>query len=458
MTDGTLRAGAGCADITPALGIQLAGDIGRHRPAEEIRDRLYARVLALASGDARCGIISLDLLAASTAMADAVRRAVAAELEIAPTDVFFSVTQNHAAPNLGHTFVTDECPLFPPEYPWLRGGDDRYNPGCVAQCAAAARAARAHLQPVTLAAGRGIDNRVAFNRRVVLRDGTARTHPPQCDPSILHVEGPTDPEVGVLALTGADGTPVSALLHHTCHPTYGYPETFVIADWPGEWAERMRERIGGIPLVMNGCCGNIHHYNHLDPTFVQTWDGYRPMAAKLTETAMSIMGRLEPVPDAPLAWARTVLRLPLRILTPEVIAQAQAMVDVHPTPLFTNAEKTTVHWDWVYAVATLDLQATQDRDSYCDYEIQALRVGDFALVALMGEPFVEVQLRIKQQSRARYTQVVHFSNGYAGYIPTADALRRGGYETWTSNWSKFQPEALEQIGEAAIGLVNGLFE
>jgi hypothetical protein len=48
--------------------------------------------------------------------------------------VIFHVTQNHASPSLGHTFVSDECALFPPEYPWLRGGDDRYHPLCVEQC------------------------------------------------------------------------------------------------------------------------------------------------------------------------------------------------------------------------------------------------------------------------------------------------------------------------------------
>ncbi len=50
MSDGTsnfqaLCAGAARADITPSLGTQLAGDIGRCRPTEEIRDRLYANAL-----------------------------------------------------------------------------------------------------------------------------------------------------------------------------------------------------------------------------------------------------------------------------------------------------------------------------------------------------------------------------------------------------------------------------
>jgi hypothetical protein len=219
----------------------------------------------------------------------------------------------------------------------------------------------------------------------------------------------------------------------------------------------MAERWGGTPLVVNGCCGNVHPTNHLNPE--ETWDtrGYRQMAAKLTETALHAAERLRPSPSAPLAWERTVLRLPLRTLAPEVLEEARRYLEIYPTPKFLDDERTQVDWDWVYAVTRLDLAATEARDPFCAYEVQALRLGDLALVALMGEPFVEAQLRLKLESPAPYTFVAHFCNGYAGYLPTAEAFARGGYETRTSNGSKWQPEALEQITDAALGLVRRLF-
>jgi hypothetical protein len=129
------------------------------------------------------------------------------------------VVQNHAAPPLGHLFLVDEKKTrFPPEYPWLMGGDDRYNEPTVASCIEAIGQAVRNLEPVTLAVGHGVDGRVAFNRRFVMRDGTTRCHPAWCDPNILHVEGPTDPEVAVVTFTNAEGKVVAALLHHTCHP------------------------------------------------------------------------------------------------------------------------------------------------------------------------------------------------------------------------------------------------
>ncbi|HOF90065.1 MAG TPA: hypothetical protein PLZ36_18475, partial [Armatimonadota bacterium] len=126
-TTSPLLAGAASADITPDHGIQLAGDIGRYRPTEEIRERLYVNALVLEAGGQRCCLLSLDLLSATNWLADELRRQVAARLGIAPEAVALHVTQNHAAPSLGHLFLIDhEHTLFPAEYPWLMGGDDRY--------------------------------------------------------------------------------------------------------------------------------------------------------------------------------------------------------------------------------------------------------------------------------------------------------------------------------------------
>ena len=451
-----LRAGAARVDITPDLGIQLAGDIGRYRPTEEIRDRLYANALALEYAGRRVCVLSLDLLASATEWSDRIREGIAQRYGIAPEAAVVHVVQNHASPALGHCFVKESCTLMPAEYPWLRGGDDRYHAPTVEKCIQAVGQAVAGLEPVTLRVGRGIDGRVAFNRRYILRDGSARMGGPVCDPQILQAEGPADPEVGVATLTNERGLVVSALLHHTSHPCHGYPRRYVIGDWPGVWVQLTRERFGPqcVPLVINGCCGNVIHGNCLDPEFKSE---YHKMAEKLAETTAQVLDRMEEQDSGALAMERTVLRLPLRALSDEMVSQARDLIEKHPDPIWLDQEKTRVDWDWVYAVMILDLKDTEDRDPYCDYEIQALRIGETALVTLMGEPFVEGQLRIKRESPAPYTFVAHFCNGYAGYIPTREALRRGGYETNTSNGSKFQPEALDTIVNAAIELLKKLF-
>ncbi|NQU12431.1 hypothetical protein HQ590_16670 [bacterium] len=455
-SDAGLRAGVGQADITPARGIQIAGDIGRYRPVEEIRDPLFAKAMIVEQGGRRACFVVLDVLAITRQWSDAIRRQAAERFGLDFDAILVHVTQDHAAPSIGHCFIWDQSPWFPPQYPWLLGGDDRYNPVAVNGALTALEQALATIQPVTMKVGRGVDGRVAFNRRFIMRDGTARTHPGMCNPDVLQVEGPADPEVGVMVLASPDGQAIAALLHHTCHPCHGYPQRWISADWPGAWCHGVRAILGDrcVPMVINGFCGNIHHCNHLDPEYRQD---HHEMARQLTQTTQQVLARLQPVAAPILDWRVRSLSIPMRRPTDQEIVTARQMLQAHPEPIWTDATQTAVVWDWVYAAMRLDLAEHYDRNSNFDYPIQAYRLGNAAIIAVGGEPFVEEQLRIKAAMPATFVFPAHMCHGYVGYIPTAEAFVRGGYETDTSNGSKLAPQALRMIGDAAIEMLHELY-
>jgi hypothetical protein len=345
-----------------------------------------------------------------------------------------------------------------PDSLWfLRGGDDRYNPVAIDGILKAMESALASLQPVTLAIGRGIDGRVAFNRRFIMRDGTGRTHPSSCDPNILCCEGPIDPEVGVMTFTGRDGQAIAALLHHTCHPVHGCSRRWISAGWPGAWADGVKKQLGSdcVPLVLNGFCGNIHHCNHLVP---DQKDDYQEMGKKLTETTERVLKTLTPMKSPLFDWRTRHIAIPTRKLKPADIAAARKIIKANPKPPWTDKEKTAIHWDWVYAHATLDLAQQQRRCSTADCRIQVFRIGDLGLVAAPGEPFVEEQLRIKRESKAPFTWAAHMCGSYSSYVPTREAFLHGGYETRTANWSMLDPCALELYGDTALSLLKALFK
>ncbi len=452
-----LRAGAAKTVISPEKGIQIAGDIGRHRPCSNVLEPLYARALALEHAGERYAILSIDVLAIDNPWADEIRRRAQETYQLAPERLIIHITQNHAAPSIGNHFCRDSCTLLPDEYAWLRGGDPRYNAPAVTGCVDALGMALANMQPVTVAVGRAIDGRVAFNRRFVLRDGTTVCHPPQCSPNILHVEGPTDPEVGIATFTNSEGQVISALLHHTCHPCHGYGANDALAGWPGAWCDEMEAHFGAgcTPLVINGCCGNVHYVNHADPH--PLWD-HRIMGQMLADSTRTALAQMTPVDAATFAWARRVLPLPRREISPALLAEAQRMLAEHPTPLWQDDNHVQVSWDWVYAVGILDIADERTTHPHYPYEMQALRLGNFALLSLMGEPFVEAQLRIKRESPFPFLQIAHMCNGYLGYVPTRRAFAGGGYETRTGRGSRLVPEALEMIEDASVELLNAVRE
>lgn len=450
-----LMTGVGRADITPPPGTQIDGDIGRHRPMEGVLDPIYARALVLEQDGRRFCLLSMDLLSITNEWAHNVRRMMSDRFGFENDAVAVHVTQTHSAPSLGKLMLSDRLPAAK-KYPWIRGLDnEEYCPFALKRIEEAAASAIKKLTPVRVGHAGAIDGRVAFNRRYVMRDGSAEMFGGARRHEILHVEGPADPEVGVLAFTENSGKTVALLLHHTSHPTHGFAGRVISADWPGKWCDDMEQDLdGGMALVINGCCGNVHHNNVLDPTQNDTTER---MAELLAESTRKAMANLDFGHSPVLAWRSNTIRIPFREVPAADFRNAKKLIAKNPEPMWLNEDKSLIDRAWCYAASRLDLEDMMSRQDRFEYEVQVLRVGDVGIVVLMGEPFVEGQLEIKLRSPARRTYAAHMSNGYAGYIPTPRALQGGGYETKVSMGTKFGAEALGMIVEESVRLLNDLF-
>jgi len=455
-----LLAGAAVVDITPENGTQIAGNIGVKRPSDTVLDPLYSRAVIFEKGGTRLCYLSSDILAIRSDYAAEIRRRAEERFGLGPESVIVNVTQNHSSPSVGHCFCLDEAfwrQWVPDDLEWVLGGEPAYNEFFIEKTMDAIELALGLAQPVSVSTGRAIEGRAVYNRRAVLRDGTAVMHPPIGDPNILQIEGPIDPEVSVALLRNDKGQDVCALLHFSCHPQQSVSSTAIAYGWPGAWCDAMAEHLspGAVPVVANGCCGNLHPRN---PLCDEQLD-YHEMGRVLAADAKKAMEAMTPATDRDVtlrAKSKTI-RIPLRRLDPKLVQDARELLDSHPKPMWLNEENTRISWDWIYAISRLDLDRHCETHSHFEYEVQAFRIGEVALLALTGEPFVEGQLQIKLRSPARYTFVAHMSNGYVGYVPTAEAIQRGGFETETSHWSKLAPEALGLIVEESVGLLRELF-
>ena len=81
----------------------------------------------------------------------------------------------------------------------------------------------------------------------------------------------------------------------------------------------------------------------------------------------------------------------------------------------------------IYAERTLRMV---DMPPRIDVPLQALRIGDLAIVSIPFEAFVEMGLELKAKSPFPDTFAVSIANGAYGYLPTAAQHELGGYETW----------------------------
>jgi hypothetical protein len=277
---------------------------------------------------------------------------------------------------------------------------------------------------------------------------------------ISHMEGPIDPEVGVFCLRGEDEKLATVMLHHTCHPVNLFGSEFhaTSSDWPGTWAAGVRDRAGSacVPLVLNGCCGNINPWPVMTPDFKMD---HRRMGAALTDSSWRVIEQMKFAPCDKLAWSSRVLKLPLRKASDADIAWAEQMLRDFPTPNWSKANPKVVEGDWMEAAMLVGVELERRRSADCAYEIHAFRVGDAAFVGLPGEPFSEAQLQIKLGSPAAFTQVAHCVGDYAGYIAPTAAHAHGGHEIRDrpAKWAKLEAGAHEAIVSNVIEMLRALF-
>ena len=466
-----LRAGAAQVDITPPLGTHLAGSgSGEHRPAETVMDPLSARAIVFESGRRRVCIVILDLTIVTQDYSERIRAAIAERTGIAPEAIMVQATQTHSAPSLGYFMLDQDFPLETSEQTeYLRGAERAYGDRAAPAAVEAAVEAADRLQPARIGLGRGVLGDLAFNRRGIRRDGTiimparpGREERPLGNTDICYLEGPMDPEVGVCCVQDLDERPLAFLLHYTCHPVNAcsHRDTYrgVSADWPGAWTRETEQRFGSdaVPLVVNGCCGNINPRHPFDSDYRPD---HRRMGRELARMTERIVHSLAFV-DEPSTLAFTVenIRLPFRDIPAGRLREVEAILSENPQP--PRGPNGDVAPRWFRAASTRSVELCRERDAEFNYEIQAFRIGDLCVIGLPGEPFVEGQLALKTNSAAPFLFPAHLTTQYVGYLPTREAYNRGGHEANedVTYWAKLAPGCLETVVERARALIEGLFE
>lgn len=446
-----LLAGAAQIDITPPRGTSLAGAIGSYRPARLVLDPLFAKVLIVERDRRRLCLIALDVVVIGAECASILRHKITERTGIGGDAIMIHATQTHTAPALGHFMLDPQPDIIPHHLEWIRGGDDRFQEYALNRTLDAVEIAGRSMEPVEVGFGTSVEGRIAFNRRMVMRDGSVAMPGGGLDPRSRFLEGPIDPEVGVICFSNASLGVVAMVLAYTCHPVNVFPKPLVSADWPGAWAREMAKTYGAgcIALVLNGACGNINPWDPFNPEYTRD---HKMMGRILAARTRSILEGLEFSSEVNLSCCCDQVRLPLRKAASEELNEAREVLRRCPRAEWTDVEKTGLDPKWIYAASLLQLEERRQRNQCEDYELQAFRLGDAAIVGLPGEPFVEGGLQIKLESPTFPTYVVH-NTRFAGYIPTEQAFNRGGYEVQTAIWSRFAPDALDRIVQATRSML-----
>ena len=434
-----MRASFAEIDITPPMGTQLVGWLEMARPARAVHDPVFARIAVFERDGERVAFVALDLLSIRGSDVVDIRRRMETAAQIPAGNIMIAATHNHAGPaivRLG-TFGRDEAYLADLKEKLTRLAEE----------------AVGGLADARLGIGVGFEGRISFNRRWVIKDGTALSEPAVARTETLYNEGPIDPQLGVVAVRKEDGEAMGYLVNWACHPVDVFDLHTVTAGWPGALAAEVRKRDDCPCLVLNGAFANINQINWVDPDYEQDFEH---MGTVLADGLSGVVEGMSFEDNADIAVAGRLLELPLRDLSDDEIALARRAVAgedvVHPPGVQRHAS------DKAYAESILRLVERKKERDFSRAEVQVIRLGSAAFVGLPAEPFVETGFKIKFESPFDPTFVVGAANGMVGYAPPPEHYARGGYECTTAYWSKVAPSAAGMMADTGLELARGMYE
>ena len=400
-----LFAGAAMADITPAVGGKLYG-YNDFTWSTSLHDPLDLRVLALRTeGDEPFLMISVAVGDYGTESADETRKAIADACGVPFLRIAVSAIHTHSAPN-----VSGFAGWGGVDRPYL---DGILIPAAIRAC----KEALSSLRPAEFAIVTG-ESLVGVNRRELTEDaeivfGQNLWAPQDKTMTIIRFR---DPETK---------TGIFQLVHYGCHGTAAGNNTEISRDWIGVMEDRLTAETGILSGFWNGCVGDIgprlsngqttadiEHAVELGgmaaQDAVRISRGFSSAVWETGELAVSnepIVIPCRPIPaketvDAYLAAHAPGVYINIDGLIDDYMRKA---ADCYETGIFPPTEKSV--------------------------PVTTVRIGDaFAFCFTPYELFSEICLRIRRHAPVRHALTFSLTNGYEAYLPTKDAIPRGGYE------------------------------
>jgi putative membrane-bound dehydrogenase-like protein len=380
-------AGVTAVDITPEGPIRLSGFAVRTKESEGVRQKLWAKALAIGDGgnNVSAVLVTVDNLGVPDHITREVAERLQAKKSLDPLRLTITSTHTHSAPMLTGVLAT----LFgKPMTAEETAHVEAYTRELIDKLEQAALAAIADMKPATLEFGIGTAD-FSINRRGKM--------------------GVVDHDLPVLAVRGADGKLRAIYTSYACHCVV-FADNQVSGDWAGYVQEMVEHNYpGAVALTSVGCGGDSN------PAKRDSVDAATSQAKQIADEVDRLLKQgLTPITE-PLAVTYGRIDLPF---------------DKHPTRQ--EWEQKAQQQDYVGYHARVQL-AKLDRgeklQTEISYPIQTWAFGDqLAVVFLAGEVVVDYSLRLKGEFDRSRLWVNGYSNDVPCYIPSERVLKEGGYE------------------------------
>lgn len=427
----TLEAGEGVIDITPPLGIELAGfhrAPGNERVITGIRQTPAARALVLRCGGVEAAVVSLDLIGVSRKFAERVQRRAGEATGIDPRNIRVCVTHTHSMPTFLYLRQWGKIP-------------DEYRAKTEEHAIQAIQRAKADLAPAELYVGQsntvgGNFNRTSSAWKTDREWSNEATDDQRWLDTALHV------------MRFERGEKRDLLWYHfSAHPVC-FGDGRAGPDWVGGVLERVKKDEGIEPGFLQGHCGDVN------PGDGSPWIGnYDETVENVHAAFRRALEGAARVPVDQLRVVTTTLDVPIDR------ERLQAELEQYRT----QPEKCT-SGPWVdapFAAAWYEAASKWNLETLrVQTPLSALQLGPIGMLFHGTELYSYYGLAIRHASPFKHTLVVGYADDLIGYVTDPKAYTAGEYAAITVpkivDLPPFQPTAGRDLTTAASDLLARL--
>jgi hypothetical protein len=424
LAAGDLKAGAAAENLVADDSMVIGGGIGPGKAkGQEGELRACALVLEDQQGS-KIALVACDVLMVNRDVLDRASQRIEQATGIPFDHILINATHTHHAPTTAsiHGYTREE-------------GFTRQVEEKIVQ---AATRANGRLGPASFLFRLGEESSVGKNSRLLLKDGTifwVGSHDDAVRPT-----GPFDPELPVLAFRRPEGQFECIFFNHSTHTIGAQTPGARSPAFYGLAAQSLEKQRGGTVIFFEGASGSTHN---LDVPIPEATHRIEDAVARALEVA-----RPRPVDR-------------VRSLKKEVVVKVrrfdEAADERAVTAYCSKRIKDPAGAERVIATFRAMRKEVAPRQGESQKTwVQALLIGDIAIVGVPGEFFTILGQEIKRRSPYRYTYVFELANDYIGYIPDQVGFDRGGYQVWTGLHSFLERGTGELIVDEAVGLLNRL--
>ncbi|HEX4144225.1 MAG TPA: hypothetical protein VHY91_12010 [Pirellulales bacterium] len=418
-----LRVGAAAANFTADDSMQIGGWMDKVFVRGQEGELRAVAVVLDQPGSGKFAIVGCDVLFVTRAMVDEAAAQIEQSCGIPSAHLLVNASHTHHAPSTVRIHDAQPEPAF------IRS--------VVSGIVQAVQQANARLTgDAQFLFHLGQEPGIGSNSRLLLSDNFISwggVNDPLARPT-----GPFDPDLPVWVFRGPGDKLLAVIYDHSTHTVGTLRANVRSPSFYGLAAQALEEKFAAPVCFLEGASASTHNAN------CSVADAVEKLKRDVTEAVE------QAAPHDVKRIAAIKRPFVFKVRTFDEAAEDKKVIDYCKTHPSGGLDLCTR----VFRESRLALKPQQGQER--ETSVQAILVGDVALVGVPAEFFTGLGMEIKKRSPYKNTYVAELANDWIGYLPDREAHQLGGYQTWMGLHSYAEVGTGERMVDQAVAMLQEL--